>query len=172
MFCVFTCFTVTREVKTRLFGLPGHDAAASKTSFSTSPEGADCSRGKTFRETQLVFPQIPHVSGSVPALHPCPTTDIRQDPVQPVVPHLMIGRQATGSVRCASSQHTLSPSAQGVPTLLGHRDWTAVELWVLRHISVCSPHLWQNQVCGSCHPCQHADFHRTAHRYEKERRKC
>ena len=26
-----------------------------------------------------------------------------------------------------------------------------MELWVLRHISVCSPHLWQSQVSGSCH---------------------
>ena len=36
-----------------------------------------------------------------------------KDPVQPVVPHLMIGRQATGAMRCASSQHALSPTEQG-----------------------------------------------------------
>ena len=119
---------------------------------STSPKGADCSQSKTFRETQVVFSHIPHVSGSFPAVYQCPTTDVGQDPVQHVVPHLMIGRQATSSVRCASSQHFRRQN-RGVPILLGHRDWTAMELCFLRHISVCSPHLWQNQVCSSCHPC-------------------
>ena len=91
----------------------GPDKASSKTSFSTSPNGADCSRGKTFRETQLAFPQIPHVSGSFPAVYPFSTTESRQDQQQPDFPHLMIGQQAKSSVRCASSQHTLSPSEQG-----------------------------------------------------------
>ena len=64
------------------------------------------------------------------------------------------------------------------PILLGHRDWIAVELRVLRQGSVCSPLPWQTQVCGSCHSChgsapapEHTDFRHTAHRLEKERRK-
>ena len=44
----------------------------------------------------------------------------RKDKTQCTLPHLMIGRQATGSVRCTSSQHALSPSEQG-----GHRGWMA-----------------------------------------------
>ena len=50
-----------------------------------------------------------------------------------------------------------------------------MELWVLRQMSVCSPHPWQTQVCSSCHPChgsatapKHTDFRDTAHRFEKE----
>ena len=65
---------------------------------------------------------------------------------------------------------------RGVPILLGHRHWTAMELWVLRHITVCSPHLWQNHVCDSCHPCygsatapKHSDLRHTAHGLENER---
>ena len=110
---VFTCSDKTRGEKTRLAGRTGVRCGHQNTSFSTSPKGADCLRGKTFRETQSVFPQIPHVAGFFPAVYPCSTTDIGQDPLRPVVQHLMIGRQATGSMRCASSQHTLSPSEQG-----------------------------------------------------------
>ena len=77
-----------------------------------------------------VFPQISHVAGLFPAVYPYSTTESGLDPMHPVVPHLMIGRQPTGSVRCASSQHTLSSTKQGVPILLGHRGWT-MGLWVL-----------------------------------------
>ena len=39
----------------------------------------------------------------------------RTIPVQPVIPHLVMVRQATGSVRCASSQHTLSAVRTRIP---------------------------------------------------------
>ena len=142
-------------------GSPGSqkpDASSSTASFTISPKGDDCSRGKTFasdcsrgeslQETTLdfrdkagevfrllfpfipslsagegservtlerwnVFPQISHVAGFLPAVYQYSTTESGQDPAQPVVPHLMIGRQATGSVRCTSSQHTLSSTEQG-----------------------------------------------------------
>ena len=99
----------------------------------------------------------------------------RTKPVQPVVPHLMTGRQATGSVRCASSQHALSPSEQGS----FHCSWSSR---LDRSgapgpaATFCVP--WQIQVCGSCHPChgsatapKHTGFRHTDHRLEKERRK-
>ena len=47
-----------------------------------------------------VFPQVLHVAGFFPAENPYSTTESGQDPVQPDFPHLMIGRQATGAMRC------------------------------------------------------------------------
>ena len=46
-----------------------------------------------------VFPQVLHVAGFFLAVYPYSTTDSGQDPVQPDLPHLMIGRQATGAMR-------------------------------------------------------------------------
>ena len=88
---MYTCSAKTR-------GDPGPDAVSNKTSFSPSPKGADFSRGKTFRVTQSVFPQIPHVAGTFLAVFPCPTT-CRTRPGTTRRSHLMIGQQATGSMR-------------------------------------------------------------------------
>ena len=71
-------------------------------------QGSDCSRGNTFQEVHLVFPQITHASGSNPAANPCPTTDVRPDSVHSVVP-----------------QHTLSPSGAFVTFLSGQVEITA-----------------------------------------------
>ena len=140
-------------------GSPGSqepDASSSTVSFTTSPKGADCSRGKTFassclrgeslqettldfrdtagEEIRLLFPflpslsagegservtsergnvfrQISHVAGFFPAVYPYSTTESGQDPVQPVVPHLTIGQQANGSIRCASTEQGSSHSS-------------------------------------------------------------
>ena len=53
-----------------------------------------------------VFPQVLHVAGFLPVLYPYSTTESGQDPEQPDFPHLMIGRQATGAMRCTKRTKT------------------------------------------------------------------
>ena len=53
-----------------------------------------------------VSPQVLHVAGFFPAVYPYSTTDSGQDPVQPDIPHMMIGRQATGAMRCTQRTKT------------------------------------------------------------------
>ena len=46
-----------------------------------------------------VFPQALRVAGFLTALYPYSTTESGHAPVQPKVPHMMIGRPATGTMR-------------------------------------------------------------------------
>ena len=57
-----------------------------------------------------VFPQVLHVAGFIPDLYPFSTTESEQDPLQPEIPHLMIGRPATGAMRCTTSRCAHSSS--------------------------------------------------------------
>ena len=64
--------------------------------------------------------------------NPYSATESRQDPAHLLVPHLMIGRQA--SRFCAMffvPACTFAVKTGGIPILLGRRDWTAKEIWVL-----------------------------------------
>ena len=101
---VFTCFAKVRGEKTRLAGArmraPVRLLSQHRQKVPTVPE-AKHSEKPNWSSTN------PHVSGSFPAVFPCPTTDVGQDEGQPIVPYLMIGRQATSSMLCASPQHTL-----------------------------------------------------------------
>ena len=51
-----------------------------------------------------VFPQALRVAGFLPALYPYSTTESGHE--QPDFPHLMIGRQATGAMRCTQQTKT------------------------------------------------------------------
>ena len=72
-----------------------------------------------------------------------------------------------------SDQHTLSPSEHWSfhSSVEIGPQWSSGSCGKCR----CSPHPWQTQFCGSCHPChgsaiapKHTDFRDTAHRFEKE----
>ena len=65
-----------------------------------------------------VFPQVLHVAGFLPAVYPYSTTDSGQDSAQPDFPHLMIGRQATGTMRCTQQKKTDSKRV-----LMGFPRW-------------------------------------------------
>ena len=138
---VFTCFAVTTGEKTR--GLQGPDAASSLNIAK---------RCRLF--TRQNIPRNPIGLVTNPAriwlLPNCLPMSHHRCRTRPGTTRLStLDDWATSNgfrAMCFTPTYTFAVrTGEGVPILLGHRDRTAMELWVLRHISVCSPHLWQNQ---------------------------